>query len=360
MSDTVTSFAALCRAVLAAEAWTTLVLTTLVALSAVVTRWRVGRAEERLARGRAALARALGGSASDEDLCTLIALPIKTRIALVLEFGPSLAGRERACLSTLGRTIGVVSHAERLCRSRLWWRRLRGARLVTAMDHDGSPMRALLRDRSPAVRAQALVWAAGRVDEDVIDELVRHLVDPERLCRFTVRDSLLRLGSPAAAALARFLASPESRSRGFAGLAEGLAVARGLAQPELLPAAVELASHDTPEVRAGAVGVLGVLGGEAAAGMLTDRLRDPSPLVRTAAARATGELGYWQASSDLARLLGDTSYPVRREAALALRRLGGAGTLSLRRALRDENPFASDMARQVLDLPDPVYARVAG
>ncbi|MEO7967024.1 MAG: HEAT repeat domain-containing protein [Gemmatimonadaceae bacterium] len=355
MTDTLPTFAELCRALLAVESFIAVALASTLAVSALYSRSRKARVETRLVRGRAIMARVLAEDARAGDLESLTALPWSTRIALVLEFAPSLAGRERERLTNIGGTLGVVAHAEALCRSCVWWRRLRGARLVTALDDDSPAMRDLLRDPSSAVRAQALVWAAGRIDQDVIDELVRHLVDPERLCRFTVQDSLLRLGNPAAAALARFLASAES-----AGLEDGLAVARGLAHPELLSPVLALASHPSDRVRAHAIAVLGVLGGEIAVRSLGEHLLDPSPLVRAAAARATGELGYWQASSDLARLLGDSSWPVRRESALALRRLGGAGQLSLRRALKDANPFAADMARQVLDLPDPVYNRIAG
>ncbi len=355
MSHTWPSFADVCRALLAIESVIACALTILLAVSASITRTRKARVEARLIRGRATMARVLADDRREDDIAALAALPESTRVALILEFAPSLAGRERARLTSIGARIGIVDRAASLCASRLWWRRLRGARLVTALDHDTPAMRPLLRDRSPAVRAQALVWAAGRVDEDIIDELVRHLVDPERLCRFTVQDSLLRLGNPAAAALARFLRSLDS-----AGLEDALAVAKGLAQPELLEPVIALASHHDDRVRAHAVAVLGVLGGEVAVRILTTRLHDTSPLVRAAAAHATGELGYWQASSDIARLLGDPNWPVRRESALALRRLGGAGQLSLRRALGDKNPFAADMARQVLDLPDPVYNRIAG
>jgi hypothetical protein len=46
-----------------------------------------------------------------------------------------------------------------------------------------------------------------------------------------------------------------------------------------------------------------------------------------------------------------------RAAALALRRLDAPGALYLRRALRDHDAFARDMAQQVLDLP---HLQVAG
>jgi hypothetical protein len=45
---------------------------------------------------------------------------------------------------------------------------------------------------------------------------------------------------------------------------------------------------------------------------------------------------------------------VRRNAALALRSLGAAGELLLGRALREADRFAREIARQTLDLPEPM------
>jgi hypothetical protein len=343
------------RRLLVVELVLTVAFALLVTATAAAARWRERRREARCARGRDMLARAIAPEREGPDgVEALGRLPWAVQRELVLEFGGSLTGAGRARLTSLGVRAGVTARAIALCHSPFWWRRLSGARVLTALDHDCAAMRRLLHDRSAAVRAQALVWAAGRVDQQVIRELVSRLADPARLCRFTVKDSLLRLGRPAAGVLARFLSDPDRP-----GLADGLAVARGLAQPELLDPALALCSHESAEVRAQATAVLGVLGGERAVERLILQMDDEAAIVRAAAARALGDLGYWQASPALVRLLRDTSWPVRREGALALRRLGGPGLLSLRRALGDENPFAADMARQVLDLPDSVYHRIA-
>jgi NAD(P)H-dependent flavin oxidoreductase YrpB (nitropropane dioxygenase family) len=50
--------------------------------------------------------------------------------------------------------------------------------------------------------------------------------------------------------------------------------------------------------------------------------------------------------------LGDPAWVVRRNAALALRSFGPAGELLLNRALREQDAFARDIARQTLDLPE--------
>ncbi|MEP6551019.1 MAG: HEAT repeat domain-containing protein, partial [Gemmatimonadales bacterium] len=73
--------------------------------------------------------------------------------------------------------------------------------------------------------------------------------------------------------------------------------------------------------------------------------------VRGAAAHGLGRMQHWQAASSLAECLRDSAWRVRREAGLALRAIGAPGTLFLRRALKGNDGFASDMAQQVLDLP---------
>jgi HEAT repeat protein len=105
-------------------------------------------------------------------------------------------------------------------------------------------------------------------------------------------------------------------------------------------------------VRAWVARLLGALGGEEHAATVTALLGDPEPEVRAAGAVALGRLGHWPAAPALAGLLRDPAWRVRRDAALALRALGAAGELLLERALRDEDQFARDMARQTLDLPE--------
>jgi hypothetical protein len=65
---------------------------------------------------------------------------------------------------------------------------------------------------------------------------------------------------------------------------------------------------------------------------------------------------YWQAGPKLADCMRDRTWRVRREAALALRSIGAPGALFLRRALKSDDPFAADMAQQVMDLPEAAAA----
>lgn len=341
--------------VLAAETALAVGLMLLVLLAASAGEWWRRRRAGQLAGARDVMARLLTNDApTAADEAVLRALPLGVQEALVLEFGRAVRGVSVERLSLLGRRLGITTRAAERCESRVWWSRLQGARLLGALDHDCAALRARLDDPHPTVRAEVLHWAAGRADGHVIAALVERLVDPARLCRFTVRDSLLRVGQPAASALAQFLERDDSVA-----LADALLVARGLAQPELIAPAIRLCAHPHAIVRARAVAVLGALGGDAAASVLLERLQDDDAGVREAAARAIGEIGHWGGAPALAERLLDTSFPVRREAAISLRRLGSVGVLVLRRAKQSSNDFAVDMATQVLDLPDSVFHRIA-
>jgi len=341
--------------VLAAETALAGALVLVVMLAASAGEWWRRRRARQLASARDVMARLLTSETPmREDEAILRALPTGVQEALVLEFGRAVRGDSVHRLSALGLTLGITTRAAAHCGSRFWWRRLQGARLLGALDHDCGELRERLHDAHPTVRVEVLHWAAGRADGQVIEALVARLVDPARMCRFTVRDSLLRVGQPAAHALARFLERDDAPA-----LADALFVARGLAQPELVAPAIRLCRHPEATVRARAVAVLGALGGDEAATVLLERLCDDDAAVREAAARAIGEIGHWGGASALAERLGDTSFPVRRESALSLRRLGSVGLLVLRRAKQSSNPFAVDMATQVLDLPDSVFHRVA-
>jgi HEAT repeat protein len=195
------------------------------------------------------------------------------------------------------------------------------------------------------VRAQAAEWAAGHPDSAA--KVVAMLDDPGRFVRFTAMDSLIRLRAAAVEPLAEAIVSvPRPRA--------ALEVAARIGDPLLAgPAQARLEDRDAV-VRSWAARVLGGLGGEEHAAAVVERLADENPEVRAAAAVALGRLGHWPSAPSVAALLTDRDWNVRRSAALALRALGPAGELLLRRALRDEDAFARDMAQQTLDLPEAV------
>jgi HEAT repeat protein len=301
----------------------------------------------RLNAARAALVSILNDPAGDDrTLPTEIErLSSSKQIDLFAALASSLDGGQRATLTTLARDLGLIAHAERRCRSRFWWRRLHACRLLTLVGGGESVMPALLDDSHPDVRAQAATWAADHPEPAIVTTLLKRLVLPADGGRFAVEDSLLRLGPSAIEPLTDYLTTHNGCATEAA-----LDVAIGLADSRLLRPALTLCRDTEPHVRALAAMLIGALGGEETVHELLDLLDDPADDVRAAAAEALGRLGYWPAAASLALRLRDRAWEVRRAAGLALRDFGEPGLLYLRRALTDSDPFAADMARQLLDL----------
>ena len=206
---------------------------------------------------------------------------------------------------------------------------------------------ALLKDFHPAVRCQAAEWAGDHATPSVIDNLIEMLDNRQDPARFSIQDSLLRMGYPATEPLREALNS--SMTSDLAGVLE---VAIGLASPRFLPPALGLCSNQEASVRTLAAKLLGALGGGEAAEVLTGMLSDQDHQVRQAAAAALGNLGHWPAATPVAGLLRDPVWAVRREAGLALQNFGAPGLLILKRSLGDEWAPAAEMAKQVLDTPN--------
>jgi hypothetical protein len=302
----------------------------------------------RLAAARRELAAALHGGRAEAPLGSLlVGLPRSARLRLLGDLSPSVAGADRDRLRAAADAAGLLRWAARAGRSRRWTRRLRGARVFTLLGGGHESMAPLLDDRRPEVRAQAAEWAAEEPQREIVAHLVDLLNDDRTLCRFTVRDSLLRIGAHALPPLADRLAEADG-----ARAARALEVAVWLPDARLLEPAMRLAADAHPPTRALAAQLLGALGGNPATELLIALLDDPSPRVRGAAARALGAAHHWPAAARLAEALRDPTWEVRRAAGLALHDVGAPGHLMLRRTLASEDRFAADMAELVLALPD--------
>lgn len=311
-------------------------------------RMTAGRRARRLALGRTTLHSALEADDGEQlDLAALADLPRRMQITVLAEVAPSLSGESRQRLTQVAEELGLLAHAANRCHSRLWWRRLQGARLFTLLGSGDTVMPALLGDRHPEVRAQAARWAMEHHDDEILERLLGILDRDEASTRFAVRDALIRIGRPVTERLARHLAAPAGASR-----IPALEVAVALADPVLLPVGLKLCGDETQAVRALAARLVAAVGGSEVMDVLVRMLGDDAPEVRAAAARSLGKAGHWPAAASLAAMLADRSWEVRRQAGIALRSLGSPGMLFLRRALSAEDPFAADAARQMLDMPD--------
>lgn len=263
------------------------------------------------------------------------------------ELAPSVSGATADWMEREARSAGLTDAAARQCQAHRWWHRLQGVRQFELVGGGDDVVPARLEDRHPLVRSAAVAWAVRHPTPALIARLVAMLDDPNRRCRFVAQDALIRLGRPVSQALVDYLATSRTTGRVLA-----LGVAVGLGDPRFLQPALAAAADPEPAVRTRAAALLAAVTGSAPERALISLLDDPSDPVRVAAARGLGLVGSWKLAPRLAPLLRDPAWDVQREAALTLLRLGPAGLLYLRRELDGPDRSASDMARQVLDLPN--------
>jgi bilin biosynthesis protein len=314
--------------------------------------WRGRMAEPAVEHARALLIRDLAdGRITPETERATRALSSNLQVHLFARVGRQISGRQRSLIAELAGTTGVYRRAVSDCASMRWPRRLRGIDALTLLGGGGAAAAPLLRDRSPYVRAQAAEWAVKQPSPTVLSALLDLLDDPDPTVRFAGSDSVLRMGPAVVGAIAGRLAEHAGAEQTGTGTLRLLQVAAGVRDPVFIQPALRLSRVQDPMIRASAVSLLGLVGGEEAVARAQEMLRDGDPQVRTAAARALGNLAYWPAAPDVGKRLRDPSWDVRREAGLALRAMGAPGQMVLRRATSDEDPFAADMARMTLALP---------
>ncbi len=261
-------------------------------------------------------------------------------LTIPLHFDDLLSNR---LLEIIGATT-ARQKVRRMSRSRFWHRRVRAARLSLILPDAEHVTDRLLVDSSSPVRA-AVIESFG------VDRIAQHapqlliaLQDRNKSVRFTAQQALLRGDGRLVGPVARALPDLDEDS-----LVRCLEVAANLRDPRLLslirqhgdspnPVARRLVAHAAP---------FGVPDHELY--FLVAMLDDEHPSVRIAAIEAISRLRADWLANHLGDALSDSSWEVRRSAGEALGRLGHVGMLVLRQTLRGPDPFAHDMARQVLD-----------
>ncbi|MEZ5292524.1 MAG: HEAT repeat domain-containing protein [Vicinamibacterales bacterium] len=337
---------ALVRMVLFAEALALAVGVALLVAHAAWWWWYDRWIEGRVDAVRSSLREALAGGARDLAFARdFVRLPMRLQIYLLGELAPYLSGQERQSLRQLAERAGLLGKAERLCQSWFWSRRLFGAKICTLVGHPAEVVLALLGDRHPGVRAQAVECAIHRPDPAVVETLLAMLADGDGRCRFAAQDTLVKVGHAAVAPLIAYLGSA-----GHTGTLGALDVALTMADARLLAPASVLAGAPAADVRARAIALLGALGSAEGIAAVERALADPAPVVRQAALKALGALTHWPAAPQVARLVHDPVWDVRRQAALCLRALGAPGLIFLRQLRQSPDPVSSSVARYALDL----------
>lgn len=172
--------------------------------------------------------------------------------------------------------------------------------------------------------------------------LVELLDDPVDAVKFAAQSALLHGEANVIAEVYKYLHSGDGD-----GIEWALEVAANLPTPSLVAGMrVHLESPD-PARRAIATRSVALWLTDLNA--LIERLDDEDAGVPAAAAEAAGVIGAQTMAARVGQLLGDQSWVVRTQAGRSLAAMGPAGVMTLRVHLTDSDPYAQDMARQVLD-----------
>lgn len=249
----------------------------------------------------------------------------------------------RRLLDIVG-TTGARRRVRRLGRSRFWHRRIRAARLAHILPANQDLTGTLLADSHPAVRAAAIESLS--VDQIALhaERLLNGLRDDHHSVQFTAQQALLRGDGRLVEPLSRELSLLDGRN-----VLRALEVASNLGDPRLLPAIRRHVSDRDPEIRRLVAEALPLGAGTSGLDLFAALLSDPDPHVRVATVQAVSRLRADWLAGRLGEALRDRSWEVRRAAGNALAELGPIGLLVLRDTLERDDPYAADMAQQVLD-----------
>jgi len=200
-------------------------------------------------------------------------------------------------------------------------RLLRGpaaARIAAYLDERGAVDRQLrrLESRRSWRRAAAAFELGDMRAVRATPQLLGALEDRSRDVRMAAARSLGRVGAVEAVGPLIAVAIARRVPSGVAGLAL-LDIG-----PAAVPRLLELTGDPNPNVRAGAIELVGLLGNAGEAAPLRERMTDPAAAVRAATATALGRLGAENSRDLLVQALDDRLPAVRTVAAEALGRTG--------------------------------------
>jgi hypothetical protein len=306
----------------------------------------VARIERKAERARRSLALVLF---EDEDTAArvfadLLAVPRSLLLDIMQNVAVDLGGAAYDRLRAVVLDAHLARRIRWLGKRRAWRKRVQAAHLQHLLPDDDPHRMRLLHDPHPLVRARA---AECMQRDDVVahvDALVGLLDDPVRVVRVGAQQALLRGDARIAETLCEYLWSGARTGTSIA-----LEVAASLPDPRYGPVIVHHANDPDPERRAMVARALGSGATLESLDTLKTLLRDDEATVRAAAASAVAALHATELITRLGRMLSDPSWSVRRAAGRSLDGLGAAGHVVLRSHLFDDDRYARDMARQILD-----------
>ena len=261
-----------------------------------------------------------------------------------------VTGSDRRFVDTFVESLGINELLVRRVRRR--FPQARRLRALSALVNLAGPreieaLRALIADRNPHVRVNAVRGLARLGDVDTIPQVLDILtrVRPWEAAR--TGEALMGMGFPAVDPVVRWIGNERMKQEPSVEVVALAARLLGLVgDPAAESVLISLLTSPVPDWRLAAASALEHTGGDSATEPLRLALDDDDWRVRARAVLALGAIADPAVMEDLARLLTDDKWWVRQNAAEALARLpGGSERLS---AVDATDAFAADAARNQL------------
>lgn len=312
-------------------------------------RRRVSREQARAATELPVQQWLAGGGSPESIRATLSLLAPGDAVSLLIEIAERVPAAELGELASCLHDEPWVEAALAQSRSRAWWRRLEAARIlaVVGTERDRDRLRALLRDRHPAVQAVAAAALPRLGGAEEVAIVLDALPAESPFVQRAQHPLLAEQWAVVAPLLRERLARKNVKS---ASLLAWIPLAETLGTAELLEATLTYHEHPDAEVRVAVARALRKYYHPAAFACLRTMLTDEDWRVRAKAAQSMGTVGGVAAVDDLARALPDAFWWVRFRTALALAQLGEPGREALRAARASPDRFVAEMASMVSGL----------
>jgi len=329
-------------------------------LALIAHRWVAAAGQEGKERERARLGEALRGFltarlTAAEFLRVLDGVRPDSVAAVIQRHGAQINGEAwESVVEQVRRSRWFGTELGRRLRSRFWWRRLVGARMLAVLggEKDLSVVRRLVSDKHPAVKVAAIAVLRRVCTPELLASVLDEAIAAPSVVRHYFFDTLLTVGPALVPTLRQRLGMPRDDHE----IPALLRLAGEVGAPELLVAILPHARHPDMETRAAAARALGAYPHAQACDALVGLLSDHHWQVRARAASALGSIRALDARDVLTAALRDANWWVRLRAAVALRQLGPAGVSLLKTAERSGDRFAAEMARYTLGLTDAAVA----
>ncbi len=270
-------------------------------------------------------------------------LPRRTLLAVIQSLAVDLTGEAYERLRRLAQASGIQRFVVRRSTSRRWRLRVQAAQLQYLVVDPNYDRGLLLKDRHPLVRARAIESLSPAEGEAHLKQILHLLGDPALAVRISAQQKLLDVGAAAIPDLIRHLRTNHTH------VLEVLELAANLADPRLTDTLDEHASSADPAMRLLTARALGNGAASLVAPILERLVGDVEEDIRSVAIASLGKIGDPASATLIGPYLSDRAWSVRRASGLALDQLGSTGRLILRQHLESPDPFARDMARQILD-----------